>query len=93
MPTDDSALLDIAAYGRRIAVFTQGMDRTAFFADVKTQAAVIHHLLIMGEAVKRLSPEFRAAHPSIPWADIAGMRDWLIHGYDRVNLSRVWTTV
>ena len=48
--------------------------------------------MIMGEAVKRLSADFRADHPEIPWVLIAGMRDKLIHGYDIVDLDRVWKT-
>lgn len=49
--------------------------------------------MILGEAVKRLSPEFRAHYPEISWTLIAGMRDVLIHGYDIVDLNRVWKTV
>jgi hypothetical protein len=47
----------------------------------------------MEEAVKRLSPEFRAAHPEVPWSQIGGMRDVLIHGYDRVDFDRVWSAI
>jgi hypothetical protein len=43
----------------------------------------------MGEAAKRLSAEFRDSHPEIPWRDIAGMRDVLIHVYDNVDLARI----
>jgi len=46
----------------------------------------------MGEAVKRLSMEFRTQHPEIPWRSIAGMRDRLIHAYDRVSVNVVWDT-
>ena len=46
----------------------------------------------MGEAVKRLSPNFRAQHPEIPWALIAGMRDHLVHGYGIVDWDEVWKT-
>jgi uncharacterized protein with HEPN domain len=49
--------------------------------------------MVIGEAVKRLSLEFRARHSGIPWSDIAGMRDHLIHGYDIVDLEEVWKTV
>ena len=63
-----------------------------FLDDVKTQSAVLHQLLVVGEAVKRLSPTFRGRYPSIPWALIAGMRDSLIHEYDTVDLDEVWST-
>lgn len=47
----------------------------------------------MGEAVKRVSPEMQAAHPEIPWADLAGFRDVLIHQYFRVDLEIVWALI
>jgi uncharacterized protein with HEPN domain len=46
----------------------------------------------LGEAVKRLSDDFRARHAEIPWTLMAGMRDKLIHGYDIVDLGEVWKT-
>ena len=60
---------------------------------MKTQSAVMHQLLIIGEAVKRLSAEFRDTHPAIPWSQIAGLRDILIHHYDRVDLAELWKTI
>lgn len=49
--------------------------------------------MVMGEAVKRLSQDFRVHHDAIPWWPIAGMRDKLIHAYDIVDLEEVWETV
>ena len=72
--------------------FRQGLNKAAFLEDLKTQSAILHQLMVMGEAVKRLSADFRADHPEIPWVLIAGMRDKLIHGYDIVDLDRVWKT-
>ncbi|WP_322743710.1 HepT-like ribonuclease domain-containing protein [Vasconcelosia minhoensis] len=48
---------------------------------------------MVGEAVKRLSPELRQQHSEIPWSAIAGMRDKLIHDYDEVDVQRVWLTL
>ena len=62
-------------------------------ADAKTQSAVMHQLLILGESVKRLSEALRDSHPEIPWRLIAGMRDHLFHGYDIVDLDEVWKDV
>ncbi|MDO5846127.1 MAG: DUF86 domain-containing protein [Methanocorpusculum sp.] len=45
---------------------------------------------IMGEATKQISPEFREAHPEIPWRGMAGLRDKLIHGYGIVDKNQVW---
>jgi uncharacterized protein with HEPN domain len=73
--------------------FKGAADKAEFLADAKTQSAVLHQLLIIGEAVKRLSPEFRAAHPEVPWKLIAGTRDKLIHFYEGVDLEQVWRMV
>ncbi len=67
--------------------------RESFLADRKTQDAVLRNLEILGEAVKSLSPELREAHPDIPWRQIAGMRDRLIHGYFAVNLELVYGVI
>lgn len=49
--------------------------------------------MIIGEATKRVSTEFRASHPEIPWKEMAGMRDVLIHDYRDVDIPNVWTAV
>lgn len=92
MPRDDATLLDIAKAARLAVEFSHGMDMAAFLLDRKTQSAILHQLLILGEAVKRLSDEFRADHPKVPWALIAGMRNKLIHEYNVVDLDEVWRT-
>jgi uncharacterized protein with HEPN domain len=92
MPRDDTTVAQILQGARYITSFCAGVNGEAFAADVLRQSAVLHQLLIIGEAVKRLSPEFRGAHPDLPWPQIARMRDTLIHRYDTVNLSIVWKT-
>ena len=93
MPRDDATLLDIARAARRVLEFKQGLDKTAFLNDPKTQSAILHQLLILGESVKRLSDEFRDQHPEMPWRLMAGMRDKLIHEYDDVDFDEVWSAV
>ncbi len=92
MPRDDVPLRDILNASRLVAEFIQGLDKSAFNADWKTRSAVLYQLTVMGEAVKRLSVEFRQRHAEIPWSLIAGMRDKLIHGYDLVDWDEVWKT-
>lgn len=60
--------------------------------DLLRPSAVVRQLEVMGEAIKRLSPEFRAAHSEVPWREMAGMRDILIHACDHVVLDVVWDT-
>ncbi len=93
MSPDEIIMLDIIHAARLAMDFKQGLDKTEFLEDIKTQSAVLHQLMVMGEAVKRLSMGYRDEHPHIPWKVIAGMRDVLIHGYDIVDLNEVWKTV
>ena len=58
-----------------------------------TQSAVLYQFTVLGEAAKRVSTEYRVAHPDIPWREIAGQRDRLIHGYNEVNLVLVWEAI
>lgn len=58
-----------------------------------TQDAIIRRLEIIGEAVKNLSPQFKAKHSEIPWKQMAGMRDVLIHEYFDIDLSLTWSVV
>jgi uncharacterized protein with HEPN domain len=90
---DEGNLLDILKAARLAIEFKGQTDKDEFLADLKTQSAVLHQLLIIGEAVKRLSPEFRGAHPEVPWKLIAGTRDKLIHFYEGVDLDEVWKMV
>jgi uncharacterized protein with HEPN domain len=67
--------------------------RESFMSDRKTQSAVIRQLEIIGEAVKQLSSDLTSSHPQVPWRQIAGTRDRLIHAYFRVDLDAVWAMV
>ena len=93
MWTDEGTAFDILKAARWIRDFGSGLTRAQFDTDYKTQSAVLHQIIILGEAVKRLSLEFRQAHPAVPWDEIAGMRDRCVHGYDNVDLDIVWDVV
>jgi len=93
MRRDDNAiLLDIAHAAALVAKFMTGKDRTAFLDEELTQSAVLHQILVLGEAAKRLSSEFRSRYPDVPWSNMAAMRDKLIHEYESVDYEEVWNT-
>ncbi len=89
-PRDRASLIDIVNAARLAQSFVQEMTWDSFVADIKTQSAVLYQIVIMGEAVKRLSVVFREQHPAIDWRAMAGMRDKLIHDYEGVDVERVW---
>ena len=64
MQRNEAILLDIARAARLARDFVAGMTKEEFLADLKTQSAVLYQLLVLGEAVKRLSGQFRSQHPS-----------------------------
>ena len=70
-----------------------GVDFETFEDDYQLNFAVVRALEIIGEATKRLPESVRDQYSEIPWKDMAGMRDRIIHGYDAVNLRIVWDTV
>ena len=86
-------LNDIVDAMAKALKFVEGMSYEDFVNDDKTVFAVVRALEVVGEAVKNIPEDFREKYPHIPWKDLAGMRDKLIHGYFGVDLGRVWRTV
>lgn len=75
---------------RRIRVIIRGQTRDAFDADEVCQLAILHLIQVLGEAASRTSAAFRDAHPELPWAQMMGMRNRIVHGYDNVDPDIVW---
>jgi uncharacterized protein with HEPN domain len=93
MSRDSASVLDIFLAGQRVLSFAQGLSRAELERDVMRHSAILYQIEIMGEATKRLSQEFREQHPHIPWRSIAGMRDVIIHRYDRIDFDLVWLAI
>jgi uncharacterized protein with HEPN domain len=83
-------LADIVDACCRVAMYIEGLDAATFAKDLKTQDAVIRQFEIIGEAVKTLPDELMAKESSVPWRQIAGFRDVLLHAYFAVESSVVW---
>lgn len=80
-----SAILRIEEYTKR------GKD--VFLCDEMMQDAVLRQLSIVGEAASKLTPPLKAKNPEIPWKDIIGMRNIIVHEYSEVKIGKIWDTV
>lgn len=67
--------------------------RAVFETDELVQNWIVHHLQIIGEAVRALPKDFRDAHREVPWPNIIGMRNVLVHNYFGVDIAAVWAAV
>lgn len=90
MNRDREILLDIIKACSLIQEFCQDLDFTAFERDVKTQSSVLYQIVIIGEAINRLSPEFARSNTQVPINAIRGMRNRVVHEYKEVDVKILW---
>lgn len=93
MKSDKLFLLHVKDAVISIERFIRGITKEKFSSNYLLQNAVIRQIEIIGEATKNLSAELKKKHPDIPWKEIAGMRDILIHEYFRVDIIAVWKVI
>lgn len=91
MKPDVDLVMDLVNAARLVQTFTEGMSFDAFLADQKTHFAVYSQFVILGEASRRISQEFRDAHPDVPWREMISMRNRVAHGYDEIDWEVVWS--
>jgi uncharacterized protein with HEPN domain len=93
MPRDNAYLLDILDSVHLVLSYISGISQDQFLQSTQIQDSVIRRLEIIGEAARRVSNEGRLVNPALPWKQMIGMRNVVIHGYDEVDLNVVWDTV
>ena len=86
-------LQDILDSLLKIEEYIKSVKEKDFINNCQIQDAIFRRLEIIGEAAKHIPQSFRDKHPKIPWKQIAGMRDILIHEYDAVDIDRIWQVV
>ncbi|HUT28780.1 MAG TPA: DUF86 domain-containing protein [Sedimentisphaerales bacterium] len=90
---DDAYLLDMLLAARKVGEFTRDVSWERFQADELMQNAVMRQIQIIGEAARKVSPEYQKQHPEIAWQQVIGMRNRLVHEYFRIIPERVWDVV
>jgi uncharacterized protein with HEPN domain len=90
MDRDLGVLVDILVAARDLLEFKLGITREEFQQSKLHQSAILHQLVVIGEASRRLSAEFRAQHPEVPWPQVIALRNFVIHEYDQIDLAVVW---
>jgi uncharacterized protein with HEPN domain len=95
MPKRDPDLLveDMLASIHKIERYSSGMSQELFLQDEKTIDAVVRNLEILGEATRQLPEDFIAQHPDVPWRQIAGLRNRIVHDYFGLDLEMIWQVI
>ena len=91
---DDSIYIDhILLSINNILIYTKAISKEDFAKNTLIQDAVIRNFEIIGEATKKISPDFKKVNFEVPWKEMAGMRDKLIHDYIGIDIQVIWDTI
>jgi uncharacterized protein with HEPN domain len=93
MKTDIAYIEHILLCIKKIEEYTKELDRNSFAENELIQDAVIRNIEIIGEATKKISSDLKSQYREIPWKEMSGMRDKLVHDYFGVDVDVVWRTV
>ena len=86
-------VLDMLQASRKTIEYARGLGEEQFRVSGLHQDAILRQLIIVGEAANRVSTEFRVSHTEVPWRQVAGFRDVVVHDYSRVDVQEVWRIV
>ena len=89
---DEASVLDMLIAAKDVVRFA-GTDRDAYMTNTVTQLAVERLLEIVGEASRRVSDDYKADHPEVPWRDATDLRNVISHEYDKIDRDQVWAIV
>ena len=92
MGRDQEHILDIVSSARLVSSYIEGVEIGDFLRDTRVQDSVIRRLEVIGEAAGRVSLRFQTQHATVPWREMIGMRNRMIHRYDDIDLDMVWNT-
>ena len=84
---------DMLDFSERVLAYTDGLDERAFFTGDLTYDATIHNILLIGEAASNIPLDVREAHPLIPWGEIIGTRNRVVHSYRDLNQAVIWKII
>ena len=90
MDRDVGVLVDILIAARDVLEFKQQTSKEKFLRSKLLQSAMLYQLVVIGEASRRLSEDFRAQHPEIPWQRVIALRNFVVHEYDQIDFAIVW---
>lgn len=93
MNRDNAYIADIIDSVNKILDYISNNSYEAYYSNQLLQDAVVRRLIIIGEAVNRLSENFKLAYPDIPWQIIKGFRNVLVHEYDSLDYDLIWETI
>lgn len=93
MQRDRAYLVDILQAARLAIAYVSGVSEDTFLRDTQLQDAVVRRIEIIGEAARRISASARREMPELPWTEMVGMRNLMIHEYDDVDFRIVWETI
>ena len=93
MSLDLKTLTIIRDAARALIDHAAGLTRVHFESDRKTRSAVLFEIILIGEGIKRLSPDLLGRYSKVPWSEVVGMRDRVAHSFDAIRFDIVWDVV